>query len=103
MRKVFAGAKIETITRAQSPGLAALDGDPGETLVMKLAQCNSAEAVSYNTEAGLFQLADIPTVICGPGDIAQAHKPDEFVELSQLAECEKFMKRLVDHVSGRSI
>lgn len=103
MRAVFPGASIETLARAQSPGLAALDGDPGETLVMKLAQCNSAEAVSYNTEAGLFQLADIPTVVCGPGDIAQAHKPDEFVELSQIAECERFMRRLTDHVSGRPI
>jgi acetylornithine deacetylase len=103
MRAVFPGAKIETVTRAQSPGLAALEGDPGETLVMKLAQCNSAEAVSYNTEAGLFQLADIPTVVCGPGDIAQAHKPDEFVELSQIAECETFMRRLADYVSGRSV
>ena len=103
MQAVFPGAKIETVTRAQSPGLAALDGDPGETLVMKLAQCNSAEAVSYNTEAGLFQLADIPTVVCGPGDIAQAHKPDEFVELSQIRECETFMRRLADYVSGRSI
>lgn len=103
MRAVFPGAKIETVARAQSPGLAALDGDPGETLVMKLAQCNSAEAVSYNTEAGLFQLADIPTVVCGPGDIAQAHKPDEFIELSQIAECETFMGRLADFVSGRPI
>ncbi|MDP1626440.1 acetylornithine deacetylase [Parvibaculum sp.] len=103
MRAVFPGAQIETATRAQSPGLGARDGDPGETLVMKLAQCNSAEAVSYNTEAGLFQLADIPTVVCGPGDIAQAHKPDEFVELSQIAECERFMKRLADFVSGRPV
>lgn len=103
MRAVFPGASIETAARAQSPGLAARDGDPGETLVMKLAQCNSAEAVSYNTEAGLFQLADIPTVVCGPGDIAQAHKPDEFVELSQIAECERFMKRLADYVSGRPV
>lgn len=100
MRAVFPGAKIETKVRAQSPGLAAMDGDPGETLVMKLAQCNSAEAVSYNTEAGLFQLADIPTVVCGPGDIAQAHKPDEFIEISQVKECEAFMRRLADYVSG---
>lgn len=103
MRAVFPGAKIETKVRAQSPGLAALDGDPGETLVMKLAQCNSAEAVSYNTEAGLFQLADIPTVVCGPGDIAQAHKPDEFIEISQVKECEAFMRRLADYVSGRPL
>jgi acetylornithine deacetylase len=41
--------------------------------------------------------------VCGPGDIAQAHKPDEFVELSQIAECERFMRRLADYVSGRPI
>ncbi|MDR3498839.1 MAG: acetylornithine deacetylase [Parvibaculum sp.] len=102
MRAVHAGANIETVVRAQSPGLAATEGDPGETLVMKLARCNSAEAVSYNTEAGLFQLADIPTVVCGPGSIDQAHKPDEFIELSQIAECERFMQRLAEHVGRRA-
>jgi acetylornithine deacetylase len=103
MQAIFPDARIETVTRAQSPGLAPRDGEPGETLVMKLARCNSAEAVSYNTEAGLFQLADIPTVVCGPGDIAQAHKPDEFISLSQVNECEAFMQRLADHVSGKAI
>ena len=103
MRAVHPGAKIETKIRAQAPGLAPDEGSAGETLVLKLAQCNAAEAVSYGTEAGLFQLADIPTVVCGPGDIAQAHKPDEFVELSQIAECERFMRRLADYVSGRPI
>ncbi|MBX3490187.1 acetylornithine deacetylase [Parvibaculum sp.] len=103
MRDVHPGARIETKVRAQAPGLAPEEGSAGETLVLKLAQCNAAEAVSYGTEAGLFQLADIPTVVCGPGDIAQAHKPDEFVELSQIAECERFMRRLADYVSGRPI
>lgn len=103
MRAVHPGANIETSVRAQAPGLVPDEGSPGETLVMKLAQCNSAEAVSYGTEAGLFQLADIPTVVCGPGDIAQAHKPDEFVALSQIAECERFMARLADYVSGRPL
>jgi len=103
MCAVHPGAKIETKVRAQAPGLAPEEGSAGETLVLKLAQCNAAEAVSYGTEAGLFQLADIPTVVCGPGDIAQAHKPDEFVELSQIAECERFMRRLADYVSGRPI
>ncbi|MCF8470213.1 MAG: acetylornithine deacetylase [Parvibaculum sp.] len=103
MREVHPGANIETIILAQVPGLVPDEDSPGETLVMKLAQCNSAEAVSYGTEAGLFQLADIPTVVCGPGDIAQAHKPDEFVALSQIAECERFMARLADYVSGRSV
>jgi len=103
MRAVHPGATVETRVRAQAPGLAPDEGSPAETLVLKLAQCNAAEAVSYGTEAGLFQLADIPTVVCGPGDIAQAHKPDEFVALSQIAECERFMRRLVDYVSGRPI
>lgn len=100
MRAVSPHANIETVVRARSPGLAPEDGSPGETLVMKLAQCNETEAVSYNTEAGLFQLADIPTVICGPGSIDQAHKPDEFIELSQIAECDRFMARLAEHVGG---
>lgn len=98
MRAVFAGASVTTVVRAESPGLAARDGDAGETLVMKLARCNQAEAVSYNTEAGLFQMADIPTVICGPGSIDQAHKPDEFIALSQIAECDRFMARLAEHL-----
>lgn len=100
MRAVYPKASIETSVRARSPGLAPEEGSPAETLVMKLAQCNSAEAVSYNTEAGLFQLADIPTVVCGPGSIDQAHKPDEFIELSQLAECDRFMMRLAEFVAG---
>ncbi|MDO8420752.1 MAG: acetylornithine deacetylase [Parvibaculum sp.] len=98
MRAVYAGASVTTVVRAESPGLAARDGDAGETLVLKLARCNQAEAVSYNTEAGLFQLADIPTVICGPGSIDQAHKPDEFIALSQIAECDRFMARLAEHL-----
>jgi acetylornithine deacetylase len=98
MRAVFKNASIVTTVRAESPGLAARDGDDGETLVMKLARCNSAEAVSYNTEAGLFQMADIPTVICGPGSIDQAHKPDEFIALSQIDECDRFMARIAEHV-----
>ncbi len=50
--------------------------------------------VSYGTEAGLFQKMGVPTVICGPGDIAQAHGPNEFVSLEQLAQCERFMDRI---------
>lgn len=101
MQAVYPQAKIEITHRSGAPGLAPLDGSPAETLVMQLAQCNSAEAVSYATEAGLFQLADIPTVVCGPGNIAQAHKPDEFIEVSQVAACETFMARLAAHTARR--
>lgn len=100
MRAVYPDAKIETLPGAHVPPLTPEDGSPGETLVLKLAEQNSTHAVSYGTEAGLFQLADIPTVICGPGNILQAHKPDEFVLLSQVNACERFMRRLIDHVAA---
>src|SRR5699024_222015 len=49
------------------------------------------DKVTYGTEAGLFSEAGIPTVVCGPGDIAQAHAPYEFIELEQIAACESFI------------
>ena len=63
--------------------------------------CNHGSGVgrvSYGTEAALFYNASIPTVICGPGHIDQAHQPNEWCEVSQLAECETFMRRLADRV-----
>ena len=55
--------------------------------------------VAFGTEGGLFSAAGIPTIICGPGSIDQAHKPDEFIALDQIARCEAFLKRLIDRVS----
>ncbi len=67
-------------------------------MVKALTGANRTGAVSFGTEAGLFQNAGIPTVVCGPGDIAQAHKPNEFIALDQVAECEAFMRRLMDRL-----
>lgn len=75
----------------------ALSPDPGsyaETLALRLAGRNRTQAVSYGTEAGHFQLAGIPTVICGPGSIKQAHGADEWIALSELEACAGFLKRL---------
>jgi acetylornithine deacetylase len=72
---------------------------PAEILARQLTGRNHAEAVSYGTEAGLFQEAGIPSVVCGPGNILQAHKPNEFIELSQIDACVTFMRRLVDQVA----
>jgi acetylornithine deacetylase len=63
---------------------------------MQLSRNNQVGKVSYGTEAGLFQKMGVPSVICGPGDIAQAHRPNEFVAFEQLAQCEKFMERILD-------
>jgi acetylornithine deacetylase len=53
--------------------------------------------VSYCAEAGLFQQIGIPAIICGPGSIEQAHKPDEYLEISEIRKCEAFMERLLEH------
>ena len=57
------------------------------------------DKVTYGTEAGLFSEAGIPTVVCGPGDIAQAHAPDEFIELEQIAACESFIDALISDLT----
>lgn len=54
--------------------------------------------VSFGTEASLFHQASIPTIICGPGHIAQAHQPNEWCEIAQLARCETFFQRLAERV-----
>jgi acetylornithine deacetylase len=65
-------------------------------LALKLAGQNETGAVSYATEAGLFQAAGIPAVVCGPGDIAQAHTADEWIAVDQLEACLAFLRHLAD-------
>ena len=71
---------------------------PAVRLGQALGLAVQDDKVTYGTEAGIYAAAGISTVVCGPGDIAQAHKPDEFVELDQLAACEAFIGRLVAHL-----
>jgi acetylornithine deacetylase len=71
--------------------------DPGcaaEALAKTLTGANSVGTVAYASEAGVFQAAGIPSVICGPGDIAQAHTADEWIEVGQLAACLAVLQRL---------
>jgi acetylornithine deacetylase len=75
-------------------------GSPAEALAFRLAGANRTIAVSYAAEAGSFQAAGIPTVLCGPGHISEAHKPNEFIDLSQVAACEAFMDRLVGELTA---
>ncbi|MHA1570390.1 MAG: M20/M25/M40 family metallo-hydrolase, partial [Alphaproteobacteria bacterium] len=98
MRAVWAGADIETELLGQVPGLIPEDGSDAETLALALTESNQTYTVPYGTEAGLFQQFGVPTVVCGPGSIEQAHTPDEFIALSEVAACERFMQRLMDRV-----
>ena len=96
MRAVDAEAGIELEWVSQTVGLAAAETDAIVQWAMQLSRNNQVGKVSYGTEAGLFQKMGVPSVICGPGDIAQAHRPNEFVTLEQLAHCEKFIERILD-------
>jgi acetylornithine deacetylase len=64
-------------------------------MVRRLTGDNATHVVSYGTEAGHFQAAGYSAVICGPGDIAQAHQADEYLELSEFAAGQHFMERLL--------
>ncbi|MCW3475915.1 acetylornithine deacetylase [Limobrevibacterium gyesilva] len=82
------------------PGLALAPDHALTTLVKQLTGSNSTGKVSYGTEGGLYEAAGIPTIVCGPGSIAQAHKPDEWIEQTQLDACDAFLRRLADRLAA---
>jgi acetylornithine deacetylase len=80
------------------PGFDTQDGSTIAALGKACTEAHDLGKVSFGSEASLFHNAGIPTVLCGPGHIAQAHQPNEWVGLDQLARCEAFMRKLADHV-----
>jgi acetylornithine deacetylase len=86
--------RIETTLAVAVPGLAPEPGSTAESLVLRLAGKNHTQTVPFGTEAGHYQKAGIPTVVCGPGSINQAHQPDEYITLDQLDAGTAFMRRL---------
>ena len=87
-----AGFSFETI--CEIPSFLGSAGDAVTRLAQRLSGEAGTTLVAFGTEAGLFKQSGIPTVVCGPGSINQAHQPDEFVSLEQLARCETFMQGL---------
>jgi len=102
MRAEHPGAAIAFERVASAPGLDAAEEAAITRLVRALTADRERRKVAYATEAGLFARAGIPTLVCGPGSIEQAHRPDEYVSLEQLASCERFLRRLVDGMSQGS-
>ncbi|WP_444633784.1 acetylornithine deacetylase [Cupriavidus oxalaticus] len=96
MRAEHADAGLTLSKIAAAPSLDVAEQAAITQLVRALTADRDTNKVAYGTEAGLFQRAGIPAVVCGPGDIQQAHKPDEFVALEQLAACEGFLHKVVD-------
>ena len=103
MRAVDPATFIAFETKAEIPGLdpsvERAEQDRVTSLAQALARNQAIAKVAYATEAGLFQRAGIPSIICGPGSIGEAHKPNEFITLEQVALCEAFMERLLAELS----
>jgi acetylornithine deacetylase len=103
MRHENTQARVELRTLAMVPGLDTGGQSPAVHLGAALGGIPSASKVTYGTEAGLFRAAGIETIVCGPGDIRQAHTANEFVELDQIRACETFMHNLLLHLSTPSL
>ena len=95
MQAVDAACRIDMRHGENVPAMPEAEAALLHDLITQLVQDSSRLKVAYATEGGQFQQAGIATVICGPGNIEQAHKADEFVELSQLARCDAFLHKLI--------
>jgi acetylornithine deacetylase len=98
MQAIHPGASIAFEPMAVIPPLDTDEGAMVAQLAKAITGDNEIQKVSYNCEACLFHDAGVPTVICGPGDIDQAHKPNEFIEIEQIVKCEAFMQGLMERV-----
>ena len=94
MKAVAPAAGIAFETICEMPAFLARADDVAVLLAQRLAAAEGTTLVAFGTEAGLFQRAGVPTVVCGPGHIAQAHQADEYVSLAQLAAAERFLQAL---------
>jgi acetylornithine deacetylase len=96
MHAVDAATGFDIVELSHIPSLDTSAETEIVALVQELTGNHETGKVSYGTEASQFQRAGIPTVVCGPGSIEQAHKPNEYIELAQVAACERFLRKLLD-------
>jgi acetylornithine deacetylase len=100
MQAVAPESGVDIVHRAAVPGLRPEPGGVAEALVRRLTGDNGETVVAYGTEAGIFQTSGWSSVVCGPGDIAQAHQANEYLELSELAAGGAFMERLIAELAA---
>jgi acetylornithine deacetylase len=100
MRRKAPSCSIETAQLSDAPPLAPSPDNPAADLAKAITGLNSTDVVSYCAEAGQFQEAGFSTVICGPGSIDQAHQPDEFIAVSQIAEGTAFIRKLINRLAA---
>jgi len=101
MRQIAPETDIKTEQFARAPAFRHESDSAAVTLVQALTDDAAFSSVPFAAEAGQFQQAGFSTVICGPGSIDQAHKPDEFISLEQLDKGELFMRKLIHHLSTK--
>jgi acetylornithine deacetylase len=100
MQAVRPEARIVLERYLDVPALKPEKDGGAEAVARALTGLNSTAVVSYGTEAGQFQAEGYSAIVCGPGDIAQAHQPDEYLELSEFEAGLDFMRRLVMHLAS---
>ncbi|WP_198586020.1 acetylornithine deacetylase [Pararhizobium haloflavum] len=100
MHRIAPETEIVTHVVGEVEGLEPVSQSEALAIARELTGRNDTDVVSFGTEAGLFQKAGISAVVCGPGSIAQAHKPDEFISEDQLVQCLGMLERLADKVSA---
>ena len=100
MQSLASEASVEFETVFDVPPLAANPASTALRLGLSLTGQNAGQSVNYGTEAGVYQKVGLPTIICGPGSIEQAHKPDEWITTEQLDACDRFIEKLIAHQSA---
>jgi acetylornithine deacetylase len=99
MRDIDPKSGFEFVLLSEIPSLDTSAETQIVGLVQELTGKHDVGKVSYGTEASQFQRAAIPTVVCGPGSIDQAHRPDEFIAVEQVQACERFLGKLLDRLT----
>ena len=99
LRAIAPTCDIETVPRAGTPALRAEPTSAAEEICRRLTGDNQTRAVSFAAEGGQYQGAGLSTCVCGPGSIAQAHQPNEFIAVEQLALGAKFIRDLIVYAS----
>lgn len=96
MQKEYSSAEIQVHNIGVAPSFESFEAASINLLAHSISGEKEIRKVAYATEAGLFQQAQIPTIVCGPGNIEQAHRANEFVTISQLKKCETFLREVVE-------
>jgi acetylornithine deacetylase len=98
MRRTGRDADIRIELDEDAPGLDTAPDDAMTLLGTRLSGNPRPGRVAFATDGGHFHRAGVPTIVIGPGSIDQAHKPNEFIALEQIAQCERFLERLKEEL-----